>query len=190
MIGPLEGTSCSERRAHAGIRCRTAGACWLRRPSASATAGKCRCAAEMDDDRLVQTSSRRYALLVTNRADRAERIQLLTETALLMLASGADADQVAKELLRRTDSPISVIKVIAGATGLGLGDAKWVVHRNLSPEVREAAESLGLTCSTASGGSRSRLPSRIGRGRPASRRGRLHQGQVHGSGADGARPAA
>ncbi len=59
-----------------------------------------------------------------------------------MLASGADTDQVAEELLRRTDSPISAIVAVAKATGMGLGDAKWVVHRNLNQEVREAAESL------------------------------------------------
>lgn len=81
----------------------------------------------------------RYALFVT---EKAERIRLLTLMARTMLASGADADQVAKELLRRTDSPISAIKAVADATGMGLGDAKWVVHRNLNPEVREAAESL------------------------------------------------
>ncbi|MFV2083987.1 hypothetical protein [Micromonospora sp. LOL_021] len=57
-----------------------------------------------------------------------------------MLTSGTDADQVAKELLQRTDSPISAIKAVADATGMSLGDAKWVVHRNLYPEVREAAE--------------------------------------------------
>ena len=88
------------------------------------------------------TLSWRYAPFVTDMAERAERIRLLTETARQMLASGADADQVAKELLRHTDSPISAIKAVADATGLGIGDAKWVVHRNLSPEVREAAESL------------------------------------------------
>ncbi|MBQ1038828.1 hypothetical protein [Micromonospora sp. C81] len=59
-----------------------------------------------------------------------------------MLTSGADADQVARELLRRTDSPISAIKAVADATGMGLGEAKWVVHRNLNPGVREAAENL------------------------------------------------
>jgi hypothetical protein len=190
MIGPLEGTSCSERRAHAGIRCRTAGACWLRRPSASATAGKCKCAAEMDDDRLVQTSSRRYALLVTNRADRAERIQLLTETARLMLASGADADQVAKELLRRTDSPISVIKAIACATGLGLG--RWQVGRPPQPQPGGSRGGGESWADLLNGFRRFQEPAyRAGSGAvPASRRGHLHQGQVHGSGADGARPAA
>ncbi|MFC7545913.1 hypothetical protein [Plantactinospora sp. GCM10030261] len=74
--------------------------------------------------------------------DRMERIRLLTEIARAMLASGADADQLAQELLRRTDSPISAIKAVADATGMGLGDAKWVVHRNLNPQVRKAAEGL------------------------------------------------
>jgi ribosomal protein L7/L12 len=79
---------------------------------------------------------------VTNLAELAERIRLLTEVARQMLASGADADQVAEELLRSGDSPISVIKAVADATGIGLGDAKWVVHRNISPKIREAAETL------------------------------------------------
>ncbi len=66
----------------------------------------------------------------------------MTESAQTMLAAGADADEIAKELLRRTDSPISAIKAISDSTGLGLADAKWVVHRNLAPETRNAAETL------------------------------------------------
>ncbi|MEH0986323.1 hypothetical protein [Micromonospora sp. CPCC 205556] len=75
-------------------------------------------------------------------ADRAEPIRLLTKAAQAMLASDADADQVAQELLRRTDSPISAIKAVADATGMALGDAKRVVHRNPNPQVRKAAENL------------------------------------------------
>ncbi len=59
-----------------------------------------------------------------------------------MLAAGADPDQVAQELLRRTDSVISVIKAVADTTGIDLGEAKFVVHRNLDPEVRAGAERL------------------------------------------------
>jgi ribosomal protein L7/L12 len=59
-----------------------------------------------------------------------------------MLAAGADADDIARELLRRTDSPISAIKAISDSTGLGLAYAKWFVHRNLAPEIRKAAENL------------------------------------------------
>ena len=59
-----------------------------------------------------------------------------------MLASGADADQVAAELLRLSGSPILAIKAITIATGMGIGDAKWIVHRNLDPEVRTATERL------------------------------------------------
>lgn len=59
-----------------------------------------------------------------------------------MLAAGADPDETARELLRRTDSPISAIKAIADGAGLSLADAKWVVHRNLAPRTREAAEEL------------------------------------------------
>jgi ribosomal protein L7/L12 len=79
---------------------------------------------------------------VTDRAERAEQNRLLTEMARSMLASGANVDQLANKLFQRTDSPISVIKAVVNATGMGLGDAKWVVHRNLDPKVREAAESL------------------------------------------------
>ncbi|MFI7543858.1 hypothetical protein [Actinoplanes sp. NPDC049599] len=75
-------------------------------------------------------------------AERAARIRLLTESARTMLAAGADADDIARELLRRTDSPISAIKAISDSTGLGLADAKGVVHRNLAPETRKAAENL------------------------------------------------
>jgi hypothetical protein len=57
-----------------------------------------------------------------------------------MLAAGAD--DIARELLRRTDSPISAIKAISDSTGLDLADAKWVVHRNLASETRKAAENL------------------------------------------------
>ncbi|HEU5109184.1 MAG TPA: hypothetical protein VFT95_11635 [Micromonosporaceae bacterium] len=79
---------------------------------------------------------------MTDEAERAGRVRLLTVIAQAMRASGADADQIAAELLRRSDSPILVIKAVADATGLGLGDAKWVVHRNLKAEAREAAERL------------------------------------------------
>lgn len=84
-------------------------------------------------------TAQRYAHPVI---DRVERIRFLAEMARVMQASGADADQVAQELLRRTDSPISAIKAVADATGMALGDAKWVVHRNLNPQVRKAAEGL------------------------------------------------
>ncbi|ROP29977.1 ribosomal protein L7/L12 [Couchioplanes caeruleus] len=75
-------------------------------------------------------------------AEQMARTRLLTEMARRMLAAGADADQIAIVLLRRTDSPISAIKAVADATGLGLGDAKWVICRNLAPQSREAAERL------------------------------------------------
>jgi ribosomal protein L7/L12 len=71
-----------------------------------------------------------------------EQRKILTEMARTMRASGADMDQIAQALLRRSNSPIAAIRAVASGTGLGLGDAKWVVHRNLDPEVRAAAESL------------------------------------------------
>jgi ribosomal protein L7/L12 len=75
-------------------------------------------------------------------AERAARTRFLTESARTMLAAGADADDIARELVRRTDSPISAIRALSESTGLGLADAKWVVHRNLAPETRKAAESF------------------------------------------------
>lgn len=74
--------------------------------------------------------------------DRVERIRDLSDMARTMAASGVDPDQIARELLRRTDSPVSAIKAVVEATGMGLGDAKWVVHRNLGPQVRDSAKSL------------------------------------------------
>lgn len=71
-----------------------------------------------------------------------DRSRLLVEAAGPMFASGADADQIAAELLRLSGSPILVIKAVATATGMDIGDAKWIVHRNLDPEVRVATERL------------------------------------------------
>jgi hypothetical protein len=71
-----------------------------------------------------------------------ERSHLLAEAARPMVAAGADADEIAAELLRISGSPILTIKAIAVATGLGIGDAKWIVHRNLDPDVRVATERL------------------------------------------------
>nr|BFE60452.1 hypothetical protein GCM10020063_049780 [Dactylosporangium thailandense] len=68
------------------------------------------------------------------------RSRLLADLARPMFASGADPDQVAAELLRHTSSPIAAIRAIALATGMGIGDAKWIVHRNLAPETRAATE--------------------------------------------------
>ena len=62
--------------------------------------------------------------------------------ARAMRAAGADVDQIAQALLRRTDSPIAAIRAVREGAGLGLGEAKWVVHRNLDPKVRAAAEHL------------------------------------------------
>jgi hypothetical protein len=71
-----------------------------------------------------------------------ERSRLLVEVARPMFAPGVDADQVAAELLRLSGSPFLAIKAIAAATGMGIGDAKWIVHRNLDPGVRAATERL------------------------------------------------
>ncbi|MEV4137560.1 hypothetical protein AB0J72_35970 [Dactylosporangium sp. NPDC049742] len=68
------------------------------------------------------------------------RVAEQTAVARAMVAAGADADQVAAELLRRDGSPIVVIRALHDASGLGLGDAKWVVHRNLDPEYRAVHE--------------------------------------------------
>jgi ribosomal protein L7/L12 len=84
----------------------------------------------------------RYAFSVGQMAEKAERDRLLTELAQAAWAAGADADRIARELLRQSDSPIAVIKAIRAVTGMGLGEAKWAVHRNLDPKVRESAEEL------------------------------------------------
>jgi ribosomal protein L7/L12 len=83
-----------------------------------------------------------YASEVTGAEERAQRDRLLAEMAQALQAAGADADQMARALLQRTDSPISVIRAVHGATGMDLGEAKWVVHRNLSQRARQAAEDL------------------------------------------------
>lgn len=85
---------------------------------------------------------RRYASLVTDMDEWQERIRVFTEQARRLVAAGADPDQVAQELLHRTGEIVTVIKAVADATGIGLGEAKFVVHRNLDPEVRAAAERL------------------------------------------------
>ncbi|MFG2044979.1 hypothetical protein [Dactylosporangium sp. NPDC048998] len=69
-------------------------------------------------------------------------IRRLTEAARPMVAGGASPDQVARHLLLRGGPPIAVIKAVADATGTELADAKWIVHRNLDPAVRAAAEDL------------------------------------------------
>jgi hypothetical protein len=77
-------------------------------------------------------------------AERRTKRRRLTEVAQAMHAAGADVDQIARELLRRTpaESPIMAIASLSAATGLFLGDAKETVYRNLEPAVRTAAENL------------------------------------------------
>jgi hypothetical protein len=53
----------------------------------------------------------------------AEQRKVLTEVARGMRAAGADVDQIAQALLRRTDSPIAAIRAVREGAGLGLGDA-------------------------------------------------------------------
>ncbi|GIF22436.1 ribosomal protein L7/L12 [Actinoplanes tereljensis] len=79
---------------------------------------------------------------MTDAEARVKQVRLLAEMARQMVAAGAGADEIARELLRHTDSPIQAIKSLADGTGMGLGDAKWVVHRNLDARVRAAAEEL------------------------------------------------
>ncbi|GAA3265550.1 hypothetical protein GCM10020218_001650 [Dactylosporangium vinaceum] len=79
---------------------------------------------------------------VTDLDEFRARSRLLAEVARPMVAAGADADAIAAELLRTSGSPIIAIRAIAEAMSLGIGDAKWIVHRNLDPEVRQATERL------------------------------------------------
>jgi ribosomal protein L7/L12 len=64
----------------------------------------------------------------------------LAELAHEMTAAGASPDDVARALLTRTTFPIAAIKALRAGAGLSLADAKPVVHRNLDPAAREAAE--------------------------------------------------
>jgi ribosomal protein L7/L12 len=58
------------------------------------------------------------------------------------LAAGHSLDEVARALLARNASPIAAIKALREATGMRIGDAKAVVHRNLRASEQEAAEQL------------------------------------------------
>jgi len=59
--------------------------------------------------------------------------------ARAVAADGATANR--SETLDAATAGAAIRAVVEG-TGLSLGDAKWVVHRNLDPEVRTAAEHL------------------------------------------------
>jgi ribosomal protein L7/L12 len=67
----------------------------------------------------------------------------LVATARRVLSSGGALDEAASAVLERTRSPIAAIKALREAQpGLSLADVKPIVHRNLSPAQRDAAEQL------------------------------------------------
>jgi ribosomal protein L7/L12 len=69
--------------------------------------------------------------------------QALAAVARGCLADGGSADQAVRAVLERTRSPIAAIKAMREALpGLSLAEAKPLVHRNLPPGTREAAEKL------------------------------------------------
>ena len=69
--------------------------------------------------------------------------QALAAVARGCLADGGSADQAVRAVLERTRSPIAAIKAVREALpGLSLAEAKPLVHRNLPPGTREAAEKL------------------------------------------------
>jgi hypothetical protein len=51
-------------------------------------------------------------------------------------------DELARQLLSSGRSPIEAIKAVRVRLGMSLGEAKAVVHRNLSTEQQHAAEAL------------------------------------------------
>ena len=66
----------------------------------------------------------------------------LAELARDLTGAGSTPDEVARELLKHTTFPIAAIKALRAGAGLGLTEAKTVVHRNLEPAVREVAERM------------------------------------------------
>lgn len=67
----------------------------------------------------------------------------LAAVARNCLADGGSPDQAARAVLERTRSLIAPIKAMREALpGLSLAEAKPLVHRNLPPGTREAAEKL------------------------------------------------
>ncbi|MGX6601590.1 hypothetical protein ACWKSP_05550 [Micromonosporaceae bacterium Da 78-11] len=76
----------------------------------------------------------------------------LEQLAREMHAAGATPDDIARDLLGRTTYPIAVIKALREGAGLSLGEAKPVVHRNLDPVAREAAETMWANLKAAARG--------------------------------------
>jgi hypothetical protein len=66
----------------------------------------------------------------------------LAELAHKLSATGADPDEVARELLKHTTFPIAAIKALRSGAAIPLTAAKTIVHRNLEPTVREVAERM------------------------------------------------
>jgi ribosomal protein L7/L12 len=58
------------------------------------------------------------------------------------LSAGGSVDDAAQQLIEQGTSPIAAIKALRTGASLSLPDAKTVVHRNLDPAAREAAEQL------------------------------------------------
>jgi ribosomal protein L7/L12 len=82
----------------------------------------------------------------------------LAERARTLTADGVGGDDLARDLLSRTTFPIAVIKALVSGAGLSLGEAKTVVHRNLEPDAREAAEKLWADLRAAARGAVAEKP--------------------------------
>ena len=66
----------------------------------------------------------------------------LEQSARAMHAAGATPEDIARDLVTRTSYPIAAIKALREGAGVSLAEAKQVVHANLDPAAREAAEKL------------------------------------------------
>ncbi|MET0419773.1 MAG: hypothetical protein ABW022_27465 [Actinoplanes sp.] len=66
----------------------------------------------------------------------------LTQLARNLTAAGNTPDDVARELVSRTDFPIAAIKALRDGAGLPLAEAKDTVLRNLDEPTRAAAEQM------------------------------------------------
>lgn len=64
------------------------------------------------------------------------------EQAKALALRGRSPEEVAAQLIAAGTTPIRAIKAVREVFGLGLGEAKAVVHPNLPPSHRQAAEVL------------------------------------------------
>jgi hypothetical protein len=72
-----------------------------------------------------------------------KEVAALAPVARNCMAGGGTCDQAATAVLGKTTSTVAAITALRDAVpGLSLADAKLLVHRNLPPDARAAAEDL------------------------------------------------